>query len=308
MRPIRGMAGVLLAIAMLAASGSARAQVPGGATDVSGNVSVRGSYTASVTAAAGNTLPPNENYQADVAFVSTSTITSLDPSTQSGTFTSSGSYAAQISASGVPNFDATGTYVATGSFAAGRYTVNGSAKIAAPDAGSVTFNGTGTYNLGTFAVTASGVYAGDLQTAEFGAARVNGNYDGSAVVILKPQAINAQIALPTSLLGGMGTTAMSGPIAAVMLARRAPMPAPSGAFVEPPAFGPGGQSLAVFMGGTTGELEAAAVAAGASGVWAQDAVGQYQLLIVGGPAFANAAFRSAFPRGFTTATGVTLTR
>ena len=91
---------------MLAASGSARAQVPGGATDVSGSVSVRGSYTASVTAAAGNTLPPNGNYQADVAFVSTSTITSLDPSTQSGTFTSSGSYTAQISASGVPNFDA----------------------------------------------------------------------------------------------------------------------------------------------------------------------------------------------------------
>ena len=308
MRSLRGMAGVLLAIAMLAASGSARAQVPAGAIDVSGNVSVRGSYTASVTAAAGNTLPPNGSYQADVAFVSSSTITSLDPATQSGTFTSSGSYTAQISASGVPKFDATGSYVATGSFAAGRYTVNGSAKIAAPDAGSVTFNGTGTYDLGTFAVTASGVYDGDLQTAEFGAARVNGTYDGSAVIIVKPQPISAQIALPTSLLGGMATTAMSGPIAAVMLARRAPVPTPTGGFVARPAFGSGGQSLAVFMGGTTDELEAAAFAVGASGVWAQDSVGQYQLLIVRGPAFANAAFRSAFPRGFATATGVTLTR
>ena len=87
-----------------------------------------------------------------------------------------------------------------------------------------------------------------------------------------------------------------------------PTPTPSGTFATRPAFGPSGQSLAVYLGGTVDQLEAAASAIGATGVWAQEASGAYRLLIVRGPAFANAPFRSAFPQGFATTTAFTLTR
>ena len=88
----------------------------------------------------------------------------------------------------------------------------------------------------------------------------------------------------------------------------APTPRPSGTFASTPAFGPSGQSLAVYIGGTPDQLEAAASAIGATGIWAQEASGTYRLLIVRGPAFANAPFRTAFPQGFAGATALTLTR
>ncbi|RLT42348.1 MAG: hypothetical protein DWI58_06830 [Chloroflexi bacterium] len=85
-------------------------------------------------------------------------------------------------------------------------------------------------------------------------------------------------------------------------------PPPTGTFAGTPAFGSTGQAFTVFTGGNVDQLETAAQNLGATGVWAQDGRGAYQLLIVRGPAFANAAFRSAFPAGFTGATSLTLKR
>lgn len=96
------------------------------------------------------------------------------------------------------------------------------------------------------------------------------------------------------------------------LATPAPTPAPapsgSGRFVTTPVFSPAGQAFAIFGGGASGDVEAAAREAHASGVWAQDASGAYQLLVVDGPPFLNAAFHAAFAGGLATNTSLTLTR
>jgi hypothetical protein len=47
---------------------------------------------------------------------------------------------------------------------------------------------------------------------------------------------------------------------------------------------------------------------GATGVWAQDASGAYQLFVVKGPVFVNAPFRAAFPAGLRANTALTLTK
>jgi len=80
------------------------------------------------------------------------------------------------------------------------------------------------------------------------------------------------------------------------------------AFLATPVFSGNGQALAVFSGGTVADLERAAAAAHAAGVWAQDAGGAYRLLIVGGPAFTSDAFTASFPAGFASVTAVTLVR
>jgi hypothetical protein len=82
----------------------------------------------------------------------------------------------------------------------------------------------------------------------------------------------------------------------------------SGAFAGTPTFGAGTQAAAVFLGGSVDQLEAAARATGANGVWVQDGGGRFQLLVAGGPAFLRDAFTAQFPGGFATATAVTLTR
>lgn len=84
--------------------------------------------------------------------------------------------------------------------------------------------------------------------------------------------------------------------------------AQTAAFAAPPTFGAGGQAAAVFLGGSVNELEAAARGASANGVWAQDAEGRFELLVVGGPAFLRDGFAARFPTGFASAVAVTLTR
>lgn len=88
----------------------------------------------------------------------------------------------------------------------------------------------------------------------------------------------------------------------------APVAVSSGTFAAAPAFSATGQALAVFLGGSVGQLEALATQARATGVWAQDAVGVYYLDVIGGPTFVNAAFRARFAAGFSGPTAVTLTR
>ena len=90
-----------------------------------------------------------------------------------------------------------------------------------------------------------------------------------------------------------------------------PTPVPvgqSGLFAAAPVFTSSGQALAVFRGGTIAQLEAAARAAQANGVWVQDASGSYQLLILGGATFIRDTFVARFPAGFPGDIAVTLVR
>ncbi|MGE3856011.1 MAG: IPT/TIG domain-containing protein [Dehalococcoidia bacterium] len=82
----------------------------------------------------------------------------------------------------------------------------------------------------------------------------------------------------------------------------------AGGFAAPPRFSASGQALVIFGGGTPDQLETAASAAGATGVWVQDATGAYQLLVVGGPAFLKDQFRAQFPGGIGANTPASLTR
>lgn len=84
----------------------------------------------------------------------------------------------------------------------------------------------------------------------------------------------------------------------------------SGRFAGSVAFTTSGQGLAVFLGGSVADLEASArgLQTGVKGVWAQEPNGNYQLLVVDGPAFLSDGFRKAFPTGFAGTTAVTLVR
>ncbi len=84
--------------------------------------------------------------------------------------------------------------------------------------------------------------------------------------------------------------------------------AQSGRFAATPVFTSSGQALAVFRGGTVAQLEAAARAAQANGVWVQDASGGYQLLILNGATFLRDAFVARFAAGFAGDIAVTLVR
>lgn len=85
-------------------------------------------------------------------------------------------------------------------------------------------------------------------------------------------------------------------------------------FAGTPTFSAGGQAAAIFKGGTVDELEEAARVAGATGVWAQDPAGTFQLLLVRGPFFLKKNFDQAMygtslqngPFRFMISTAVTL--
>ena len=87
-----------------------------------------------------------------------------------------------------------------------------------------------------------------------------------------------------------------------------PAGAQTSGFASPPVFSKLGVAHVVFLGGSVADLEAAAAASGASGVWAQDRTGQYSRLVIGGPSFVNARFRLAFAQGFAGPTPVYLIR
>jgi hypothetical protein len=110
-----------------------------------------------------------------------------------------------------------------------------------------------------------------------------------------------------------GINAACGPVAgrwsAVTSNTGVPAPAASvqATFAATPRFG-GGQALAIFNGGTSAQLEAAAKLVGAKGVWVQDPDGGFALLVVGGPAFLKDQFDARFPKGLPNTLPVTLTQ
>lgn len=114
-------------------------------------------------------------------------------------------------------------------------------------------------------------------------------------------------------IGGVGrASGTTGTLTGVVARSAAPAPAatPSagaGTFVAAPVFGSGTLAQVVFAGGTVAQLEAALIANGASGAWAQDASGRFLSYIVG-VGFVNNDFYAAFPKGFASATALTVVK
>jgi hypothetical protein len=76
-------------------------------------------------------------------------------------------------------------------------------------------------------------------------------------------------------------------------------------FAAAPVYSASKLAQAVFNGGTVAQLEAAVGGGNGSGVWAQDAQGNFVLYIVNG-GFVNDVFKAAFPNGFSGVTAVTV--
>lgn len=88
--------------------------------------------------------------------------------------------------------------------------------------------------------------------------------------------------------------------------------APAAGFTGLVVYSKDGFALTVYSGSIM-ELEAAAGAAGATGVWVQDVSGRFQLFPVRGPVFLQSGFEAAFPAApgmvaFPQMTAVTLVR
>ena len=79
-----------------------------------------------------------------------------------------------------------------------------------------------------------------------------------------------------------------------------------GRFAAAPVFNADGFASVVFLGGGLDLLEGAAARACARGVWVQDARGDYDVLIVGGPAWWKRMYIARFP--LKASTSVTLVR
>ncbi|MGE3855929.1 MAG: hypothetical protein AB7G21_03090, partial [Dehalococcoidia bacterium] len=79
----------------------------------------------------------------------------------------------------------------------------------------------------------------------------------------------------------------------------------NGSFAAAPVYSASKLAQAVFNGGTVAQLESAVVAGNGTGVWAQDAQGNFVLYIVNG-GFVNDSFKAAFPNGFSGVTAVTV--
>ena len=96
-------------------------------------------------------------------------------------------------------------------------------------------------------------------------------------------------------------------VAPTPTATAAPAPATgTPGFAAPPVFNTSGQALAVFNGRTLAELNAAAKAGRASGVWLQTPAGAYVVYIIGGPSFLEDEIRRTFASGFGGGVAVTL--
>lgn len=92
------------------------------------------------------------------------------------------------------------------------------------------------------------------------------------------------------------------------LAASAAAVASPGTFASAVVFAPSGQALVVFTGGSPEQIEAAARAVGATGVWVQDGAGTFRLVVVNGPTFLRDQFRAAFPIGLSGNVAVTIVR
>ena len=203
------------------------------------------------------------------------------------------------------------------------FTVGGNTAVATP-AATWQSGGNGTYTLvvgtgpttGTdllpFQAYGSGLLAGaQIQAMNYGTAIATATVDAGGNWVLDIPALAAATGdvISFSVNGAMTsqsvTFAPGGFVLPPGLALTAG--AGSGTFASPPNFGTGKMAQVVFTGGTVAQLDAATSAAGGTGAWVQDSTGAFRLLIVGAPAFLRTAFEAAFPAGFTTVTGVTVT-
>ena len=123
----------------------------------------------------------------------------------------------------------------------------------------------------------------------------NDSLDRSKHMIGFAFAAIATASVALAIIGGANAASLPSAAGSDAIAQTAPVP-PQGTFSpSPPTYGSLGLALAVYSGGTINDLQNAAAAAGASGVWVQDRTGVFQLLVVEGPAFVTGGFAAAFP-------------
>ena len=147
------------------------------------------------------------------------------------------------------------------------------------------------------------------------AATAPGTYRAT-IRALDSRGINADLVVSITVAAGAGTPPVvvptvppvSTPPSVTPPVVTPPPTTPSGTFAGTPVFNASGVGSAVFAGGTTAQVEASAITAGARGVWVQDGSGVFHLLVVGGPAFLQAPFLGAFPGGLSGPVAVFLVR
>ena len=142
---------------------------------------------------------------------------------------------------------------------------------------------------------------------------VRGTYLAKSIATGSLTAVSAPTAVGGSFVA-QGTGSGCGTLVGMFSATPASTPPAvvpvtgTGTFVTPPRFGSGSMALVVYGGGSVAQLEVAAKAGEAKGVWAQDASGAFLLFVVNGPTFVNEPFRTKFATGIAANTAVTLVR
>lgn len=155
----------------------------------------------------------------------------------------------------------------------------------------------GTTQVGQVTGTAAGTWNMDIPAG--GAANVaNGDVlsftvDGRAAKETVTFAVGQFVAPPGLVLTTSGAAAPTPTPAATPAAS-----VDRGKIAGTPVFDTTGRALAVFNAGSVDELVAEGARNKATGVWAQDASGAFQLYVIGGPAFLGDQFRAKFATGF----------
>lgn len=180
----------------------------------------------------------------------------------------------------LPPFKAFGTGLTAGQIVAAQ---KGSAEV-----GKATVSTSGNWELNIESGGPANVQNGDKITFTVDGKAANETATFNIGQFTPPPGLKLTVA-SAGPAGSTGPTAPALPPAASATAK--------GVLASNPAFDSTGRALAVFNGGTIPQLEGEAKRVEASGVWVQDADGNYRLLIVGGPAFLNDEFKGKFPNG-----------
>ena len=170
-------------------------------------------------------------------------------------------------------------------------------------------------------VTAAGINPGSWVTFNGIPATVSTVIGVAQIAGVAPAGLTGPVTVGVTQIGGVSAT-LATPLTVTGASTGTPTPVPTpvvtplptpvlggaGSFLVTPIFSPNGQALVIFGGGSTDQLEAAAAAVKATGAWAQDGTGVYQLLVVGGPVFLKDQFKAKFGAGIGANAPMSLTR
>ena len=228
-------------------------------------------YCGNQTDAAGQATITAQNISTSMSNVTTTISTAERPGTVDATY-ASGSISAKVT-------DAAGNLVADGTPV--QFTISSNA----------------------------GAVSNACTTTSNGAASSAVSLNGSSGTVIVTASWNETGAAAACTAAGGTTGAQS--VSTVVNIGNVVTPPPSGGtsgaggFAAAPVFSASKLAQSVFNGGSIAQLETAVTAAGGTGVWAQDAQGNFVLDIING-GFVNEPFTMAFPDGFAGVTAVTV--